>query len=85
MSIPALDAEVAEAVDVVVPCRGKIAASDDCAIKATKRKTKLRRGCIGIILKDKETGGRLLTTRGMKGMGRNVVLYLYLKFKHDFI
>jgi hypothetical protein len=52
MSIPARDAEVAEVAEVVevevedVSCRGKIAASDDCAIKATKRKTNLRGGCI---------------------------------------
>lgn len=42
MSIPALDAEAVEDVDVTVPCRGKIAASDGCAIKAMKTKTKLR-------------------------------------------
>ena len=55
MSIPARDAEVAEVVEVEVvevedvSCRGKIEASDECAIKGTKRKTNLRRGCIEII------------------------------------
>lgn len=47
-SIPALDAEVVvvDEVKVDVSCRGKIAASDDCAVKTTNRRINLRGGCI---------------------------------------
>ena len=47
IDIPAMDAKVAEVVDV--PCRGKIAASDDCDIKPMKTRTKLPEGCIEVI------------------------------------
>ena len=81
-----MDAKVAEVVDV--PCRGKIAASDDCDIKPMKTRTKLPEGCIEVIftqywiktmMDDKNT-----RDQGWDGILLNYVIYpiFFCRFHH---